>query len=229
MTSSRDPDKTPVGVKVPARDGSVLPFPSMPPESVAGPTLQESTLKPFPEERHLPKDAPNILIVLLDDVGFGLPDTFGRRDPYADADRGSPSKASATTISHHLDLLADPGGAADRPQPSACRLRHDRRTRGRFRRLHRRIPRKSATRRARCCAITATRPRPSASGTTRPRRKPRPWARSRLADRLRDRSTISTDSWPARRRNRSRACWRTPLPIEPPRDEKYHLSSDTGG
>ena len=28
-------------------------------------------------ENRLPKDAPNILIVLLDDVGFGLPDTFG--------------------------------------------------------------------------------------------------------------------------------------------------------
>ncbi len=29
------------------------------------------------EASHLPKDAPNILIVLLDDVGFGLPDTYG--------------------------------------------------------------------------------------------------------------------------------------------------------
>ena len=30
-----------------------------------------------PSRAILPKDAPNILIVLLDDVGFGLPDTFG--------------------------------------------------------------------------------------------------------------------------------------------------------
>ncbi len=29
------------------------------------------------EPGHLPPDAPNILIVLLDDVGFGLPDTYG--------------------------------------------------------------------------------------------------------------------------------------------------------
>ena len=29
------------------------------------------------EKDHLPKDAPNILIILLDDVGFGLPDTYG--------------------------------------------------------------------------------------------------------------------------------------------------------
>ncbi len=60
-----------------ATDGSVLPFPPIPSQSIAGPTLQESTLTPFPVESHLPKDAPNILIIMLDDVGFGLPDTFG--------------------------------------------------------------------------------------------------------------------------------------------------------
>ena len=32
---------------------------------------------PFPAESHLPKDAPNILIILLDDIGFGVADTFG--------------------------------------------------------------------------------------------------------------------------------------------------------
>ena len=58
-------------------DGSVLPFPLTPSASIAGVTLQESTHKRRVEESHLPKDAPNILIVLLDDVGFGLPDTYG--------------------------------------------------------------------------------------------------------------------------------------------------------
>ena len=29
------------------------------------------------EQSRLPKDAPNIVIILLDDVGFGLPDTYG--------------------------------------------------------------------------------------------------------------------------------------------------------
>lgn len=58
-------------------DGSVLPFPQPPSRSIAGPTLQESKLVPFPAEDHLPKDAPNILVIMLDDVGFGLPDTFG--------------------------------------------------------------------------------------------------------------------------------------------------------
>jgi arylsulfatase len=58
-------------------DGSVLPFPSEPHASVAGPTLGESRHQRTPERRRLPEGAPNILIVLLDDVGFGLPDTFG--------------------------------------------------------------------------------------------------------------------------------------------------------
>ena len=61
----------------PVSDGSVLPFPPTPSASVAGPTLQESKHQRRVEKSHLPKDAPNILIILLDDVGFGLPDTYG--------------------------------------------------------------------------------------------------------------------------------------------------------
>ena len=61
----------------PAADGSILPFPPKPSTSIAGPTLQESKLVPFPADNRLPKDAPNVLIIMLDDVGFGLPDTFG--------------------------------------------------------------------------------------------------------------------------------------------------------
>jgi arylsulfatase len=58
-------------------DGSVLPFPPVASASVAGPTLQTSKHQRRAEPDHLPKDAPNILIILLDDVGFGLPDTYG--------------------------------------------------------------------------------------------------------------------------------------------------------
>ncbi len=60
-----------------ANDGSVLPFASAPSASVAGETLQDSTMVRRVEPNHLPNDAPNIIIILLDDVGFGLPDTFG--------------------------------------------------------------------------------------------------------------------------------------------------------
>jgi arylsulfatase A-like enzyme len=58
-------------------DGSVLPFPAVPSASTAGYTLAESTHKRREELSPLPADAPNILIVLLDDVGFGLSDAVG--------------------------------------------------------------------------------------------------------------------------------------------------------
>jgi hypothetical protein len=58
-------------------DGSVLPFAPTSSASVAGVTLQQSTHERRTEKRDLPEDAPNILIVLLDDVGFGLPGTYG--------------------------------------------------------------------------------------------------------------------------------------------------------
>ena len=58
-------------------DGSVLPFPPAPTASKAGPTLQESIHKRRVEPDRLPKGAPNVLIVLIDDAGFGVPDTFG--------------------------------------------------------------------------------------------------------------------------------------------------------
>ena len=58
-------------------DGSVLPFPPVPSASIAGPTLQESKHVRRQEPQRLPADAPNILVVLLDDVGFGHPVAFG--------------------------------------------------------------------------------------------------------------------------------------------------------
>ncbi len=57
--------------------GAVLPFASPPNNSIAKATLAESTLAKKTTVSHLPKDAPNILVVLLDDVGFGVAETFG--------------------------------------------------------------------------------------------------------------------------------------------------------
>ncbi len=62
---------------VPAVAQEVLPFPSNPSGSHAGRTLQESVYSPLPAVSRLPKDAPNILIVLIDDVGPGQASTFG--------------------------------------------------------------------------------------------------------------------------------------------------------
>jgi hypothetical protein len=58
-------------------NGAVLPFPPVPSASTAGESLSESKHVRRAEPNHLPKDAPNILIVLMDDVGFGTSSTFG--------------------------------------------------------------------------------------------------------------------------------------------------------
>lgn len=55
----------------------VLPFPPTPSASEAGRTIQESSHKRRVDETHLRKNAPNILIILIDDAGPGLPDTYG--------------------------------------------------------------------------------------------------------------------------------------------------------
>jgi arylsulfatase len=60
---------------VPAQE--VLPFPEPPMGGEVGPTMQQSVHKWREQPRHLPEDAPNILIVMFDDAGFGQPDTFG--------------------------------------------------------------------------------------------------------------------------------------------------------
>jgi arylsulfatase len=54
-----------------------LPFPPTPSASIAGRDIQESVYKPRVEPRRLPADAPNILIILMDDTGPGLPSTYG--------------------------------------------------------------------------------------------------------------------------------------------------------
>jgi len=55
----------------------VLPFAAPPMGGKAGQTMQESVHKWREQPRHLPPDAPNILIVMLDDAGFGQASTFG--------------------------------------------------------------------------------------------------------------------------------------------------------
>ena len=60
-----------------AEAGEVLPFPRAPMGGTVGPTMQQSVHKWREQPRHLPRDAPNILIIMLDDAGFGQPSTFG--------------------------------------------------------------------------------------------------------------------------------------------------------
>jgi arylsulfatase A-like enzyme len=60
-----------------ARSLDSLPVRPAPSGSIAGPTIQESTYNPKPPPKLLPDDAPNILVILIDDAGPALPSTFG--------------------------------------------------------------------------------------------------------------------------------------------------------
>ncbi|MGB2625316.1 MAG: arylsulfatase [Candidatus Acidiferrum sp.] len=55
----------------------ILPFPPAPSASIAGLTMEDSVYKKRVEPKHLPDGAPNILIILMDDLGPGTPSTYG--------------------------------------------------------------------------------------------------------------------------------------------------------
>jgi arylsulfatase A-like enzyme len=55
----------------------VLPFSPAPSGSQAGLTIQDSTYRKRVEPKRLAEGAPNILIILMDDVGPGTPSTYG--------------------------------------------------------------------------------------------------------------------------------------------------------
>lgn len=62
---------------VPARSQEVLPFPPTPSASTPGLTMQDSIYQKRVEPRRLAEGAPNILIILMDDVGPATPSTYG--------------------------------------------------------------------------------------------------------------------------------------------------------
>jgi arylsulfatase len=101
-------------------NGGVLPFPPVPSASIAGRTLQESTYTPREVPRRLHEDTPNIVIVLIDDAGPGLPSTVGGEVTTATLDRicgegvsynrfhttamCSPTRASLLTGRNHHEI-----------------------------------------------------------------------------------------------------------------------------
>ncbi|MGV0781606.1 arylsulfatase [Mycolicibacterium sp. XJ775] len=101
-------------------DGGVLPFQPIPSGSIAGRTLQESTYNPREVPERLHDDSPNIVIVLIDDAGPGLPSTFGGEVTTATLDKicaegvsynrfhttamCSPTRASLLTGRNHHEI-----------------------------------------------------------------------------------------------------------------------------
>ena len=64
-----------------------------------------------------PEGAPNVLIVLLDDVGFGASSAFGGPCRTPTAERLAAGGSAVQPVPHDGAVRADPAGAADRPQP----------------------------------------------------------------------------------------------------------------
>jgi hypothetical protein len=66
-----------VGISGMANAQEILPFPPVPSASDAGLTMQTSKYQTRQVPRHLPENAPNIIIILLDDLGPGVASTYG--------------------------------------------------------------------------------------------------------------------------------------------------------
>jgi len=62
---------------LPAGAQEVLPFPPTPSASTAGLTMQDSVHPKRVTPSRLPAGAPNVLIILIDDVGPGVGSTYG--------------------------------------------------------------------------------------------------------------------------------------------------------
>ena len=87
----------------------VLPRPDQPFGGKIGRTTKES-VKDFPKEVQAPKGAPNVLLILTDDVGFGASSTFGGPIPTVTMDRLA--KAGLRYNQFHTTALCSPTRAA---------------------------------------------------------------------------------------------------------------------
>jgi arylsulfatase A-like enzyme len=98
-----------VAVAQSARAQDVLPRPPQPFNGYIGRTAKES-VKDFPQEVKAPKGAPNILLIITDDVGFGASSTFGGPIPTPTLDRLA--KAGLRYTQFHTTALCSPTRAA---------------------------------------------------------------------------------------------------------------------
>jgi arylsulfatase A-like enzyme len=92
-----------------ARAQDVLPRPEQPFEGHIGRTVADS-VKDFPKEVKAPDGAPNILLILTDDVGFGASSTFGGPVPTPTMDRLANNGLRYTEF--HTTALCSPTRAA---------------------------------------------------------------------------------------------------------------------
>ena len=97
------------GYSLPAGAQEVLPRPAQPFGGKIGRTPKDST-PDFPKGVEAPKGAPNILVILTDDVGFGASSTFGGPIPTPTMDRLAKNGLRYNTF--HTTALCSPTRAA---------------------------------------------------------------------------------------------------------------------
>jgi hypothetical protein len=83
----------------------ILPFPPAPSGSTPGLTIQDSTYKKRAEPKRLAEGAPNILVILMDDVGPGTASTYGGEINTPTLDRVAKMGVSFTTASIQLRFV----------------------------------------------------------------------------------------------------------------------------
>ena len=81
------------------------------------PRIRQATFPPI-EPLRPPAGAPNVLVVLLDDVGFGAASAFGGPCETPTAERLAGGRAEVQPLPHDRAVRADAAGAADGAQPS---------------------------------------------------------------------------------------------------------------
>ncbi len=108
-----------------------LPFPPTPMAGRASLSMQESVYQQRVTPRRLAPDAPNILIVLMDDAGPGQPSTFGG-EMHADVGPHPRRGDRLQPFSHDGPVLAEPSVATDGAQSSQGVHRGDHRVRERL-------------------------------------------------------------------------------------------------
>ena len=106
-------------------DGNYIPNP--PPAFGGEINLNAKDSKPWwPPNIVPPKGAPNILLIMTDDQGYGISGTFGGVIPTPTLDRWR-KRATLHPIPFDRAVFTLAGGADHRPQPSLRRLRGHRR------------------------------------------------------------------------------------------------------
>jgi len=88
----------------------ILPFPPVPSASTAGVTIETSAYKKRVEPVRLPAGAPNILVILMDDLGPGTPSTYGGEINTPNLDRIA--KAGVSYNRFHSTAMCSPTRAA---------------------------------------------------------------------------------------------------------------------